>query len=139
MTRRIVRQSCLKTSLMRVLHDEAGGLGVGELRRFRDLQRMMRPATISTDAEQERQTPGEFAVEMARQQEHEVGEQHAERHAGLRDRGVAAAFLPRGVLEGHQDGAAPLRSEGEALDDADEREQDRGEKCRPARRSAAGR
>ena len=50
-------------------------------------------------------------------EEHEVGEQEAERDAGLRDGGVLAALAPRCVLERHHDRAAPFSTEGEALDD----------------------
>ena len=77
--------------------------------------------------QQERQAPGELAIEVRRPEEHEVREQEAERHTGLRDRGVLASLLPWRVLERHEDRASPLRTEGDALDDADEHEEDGSE------------
>jgi hypothetical protein len=55
------------------------------------------------------------------------GEQHAQRHAELRERPGAAAAIRRGVLDGHQHGAAPLPTCRDALQDAQDEQQDRGE------------
>ena len=63
---------------------------------------------------------------MDADQEDQVGEQQADREAGLDDAGEFALGFPGGVFVGHQDRAAPFGAVGEALDDADQDEQDTG-------------
>ena len=59
-------------------------------------------------------------------QEDQVGQQQADGEAGLDDAGVLAFGFPGGVFVGHQDRAAPFGAVGQALDDADDDEQDAG-------------
>src|SRR6185436_424615 len=66
------------------------------------------------------------AGEVDADQEDQVGEQQADGEPGLDDAGVFALGLPGGVFVGHQDGAAPFCAVGQALDDADDDEQDAG-------------
>ena len=113
----------LEDLLERVLHHEAGRLRVDELGRLRHLRADDEAGDDEHRRQQERQAPCELVVEVRRPEEDEVGEQEPERNAGLRDRGVLASLLPWRVLERHEDRAAPFRTEGDALDDADEHEE----------------
>ena len=83
------------------------------------------------DREQERHPPapggevflGHAGVEEVQQA---GGEDHADRDADLRVGAEQAALALRSVLHGHQGGAAPFTAGGEALDDAQQDQQDRG-------------
>ena len=79
------------------------------------------------DAGQEGNAPGEFAAELDAEEEHEVGQQQPDREAGLDHAGVLSLRFPGCVFVAHEDGAAPLRAEGQALDDADKHQQSRSQ------------
>ena len=82
------------------------------------------------DGEQERHTPapgrevflGHGRVEEVQQA---GGEDHADRNTDLRVRAEQAALALGSVLDCHQGGAAPFTAGGEALDDAEQDQQDR--------------
>ena len=59
--------------------------------------------------------------------QHAGGQDHAQRHADLRVGAEVAALAGRGVFHGHQRRAAPFAAGGEALDDAQQHQQQRGE------------
>ena len=90
------------------------------------LERMIDADDDQDDGQQERHPPGPGTGQVDADQEHQVGQQQPDREAGLDDAGVLALGFPGGVFVGHQDRAAPFGAVGQALDDADEDEQDAG-------------
>ena len=123
----------------RVLDDLAPGLDVLEPGRLGHLGPDDHADDDQQDADQERQPPGPGAGQVHADQEDQVGQQQADREAGLHDAGVLALLCPWGVFVGHQDRPAPLGAVGQALDDADDDQQDAGPDADALRRSAAGR
>ena len=110
----------------RVLRDVALVLQLLELGGLLDLEPDDDADDDQDRAEQEGHPPRPVAAQGHAGQEGEVGQQQPDREAGLGDAGVETSFAPRRVLEAHEDGPAPLGAEGQALDDADEDEQDPG-------------
>ena len=111
------------------LHDVAAVLDLVEDGGLGDLGADDQADDDQHDAGEEGDAPGEFAAELDAEEEHEVGQQQADGEAGLDDAGVLALGLPGRVLVAHQDGAAPFGAEGQALDDADEHQQGRGQQA----------
>ena len=109
-----------------VLDDLAAGLDLFEDRGLGDLGADDQADDDQDDGQQERDPPGPGAGQVDRDQEHQVGQQQPDREPGLHDAGVFALVAPGGVFVGHQDRAAPFGAVGQALDDADENEQDAG-------------
>ena len=70
---------------------------------------------------------GNCSVDMRVEEVQQAGrEDHADRHADLRVGAEEAALALGSVLHGHQCGAAPFTAGGEALQDPEQDEQDRG-------------
>ena len=109
----------------RVLDKLALFLGQLELGRLLDLEPDVEAGTDQERAQQEGQAPGPVAGQSGGGKEGQVGQQQSEWEARLRDRGVLALLLPGRVLERHQDRAAPLGAERQALDHAHRDQQDR--------------
>ncbi len=65
------------------------------------------------------------ALERRKDEQHTGRQQVAQRHPRLRPRGPEAALVVLAVLGGHQDGAAPLAADREALHQPADQEQDR--------------
>ena len=110
----------------RVLDDLAAGLDLFEDRGLGDLGADDQADDDQHDGQQERHPPGPGAGQVDGDQEDQVGQQQPDREAGLHDAGVFALVAPGGVFVGHQDRAAPFGAVGQALDDADQDEQDAG-------------
>ena len=110
----------------RVLDDLAAGLDLFEDRGLGDLGADDQADDDQHDGQQERHPPGPGAGQVDGDQEDQVGQQQADREAGLDDAGVLALGAPGGVFVGHQDGPAPFGAVGQALHDADHDEQDAG-------------
>ena len=108
----------------RVLRDLALFLQLLELGRLLDLEPDEDADDDQHGAEQERHPPRPLVAQRHADQEREVGQQQPDREARLGDAGVEALLAPGRVLEAHEDRAAPLGAEREALDDADGDEQD---------------
>ena len=129
MPRTMLRQSVLMTSMIGRLHDGAALLDLVEYRRLRDLGADDQADSDEHDACQEGNAPGKLAAKVHADEEDEVRQEQANGEAGLHDAGVLALGFPGCVLVAHQDGAAPFRAEGQALDHADEHQQGRGEQA----------
>ena len=110
----------------RVLDDLAAGLDLFEHRGLGHLGADDQADDDQHDGQQERHPPGPGAGQVHGDQEDQVGQQQADREAGLHDAGVLALGAPGGVFVGHQDGAAPFGAVGQALHDADQDQQDAG-------------
>ena len=85
------------------------------------------------EAEQERDAPAPLEECVAgrddagHQREGAGGEQEADRNTDLRECSHSTALVIRRVLDGHQHGATPLTTGGEALQDPQEQQQHRRE------------
>ncbi|CVN06946.1 Uncharacterised protein [Streptococcus pneumoniae] len=81
------------------------------------------------DQERDAPAPGEELLlghGGAHDEQHAGGQDHAQRHADLRGGAEQAALAVGGVLHGQQRRAAPLAAGGQALQQAQRDEQDRG-------------
>ena len=119
------RQSFLTTSTIGDLTISPLLLDVFEDRRLRHLRADDQTDDDEDDAREERHPPRPVTAEVDADEEHKVGDEQTDREARLDDAGVAALLLPRCVLVAHQDGAAPLGAERQALNDANGHQQDR--------------
>ena len=107
------------------------GLGLGEDRGLLDREAHPQADGDEHGAQQERDAPaprleGGVGLDGREDPQHTGGEQVAQRHAGLRPRGPEAALRVVAVLGGHQDGAAPLAADREALHQAAGQQEERG-------------
>ena len=107
-------------------------------------RRTHRPTRDEHGAQQERDAPaprleGGVGLDGREHPQHTGGEQVAQRHAGLRPRGPEAALRVVAVLGGHQDGAAPLAADREALHAGGRSAAGAARRRRWRRTSAAGR
>ena len=117
MPRRMFRQSSLRTWVIGFLTISPRALTFFEHRRLGHLGADDHADDDQQDGQQERHPPGPGAGQVDADQEDQVGQQQADREAGLDDAGVLALLLPGRVFVGHQDRAAPFGAVGQALDD----------------------
>ena len=110
----------------RVLGDVALFLELLELRGLLELEPDEDAHDDQDGAQQERHPPRPRTAQRHAGQERQVRQEQPDRETGLRDAGVEAALAPGGVLEAHQDRAAPFGAEREPLHDPHGDEQDRG-------------
>src|SRR6476620_7748346 len=95
-----------------VLDDLAAGLDLFEDGGLGDLAADNEADDDQDDGQQERDAPGPGAGQVDRDEEDQVGQEQADREAGLDDAGVLAFAAPGGVFVGHEDGAAPFGAVG---------------------------
>jgi 2-hydroxycyclohexanecarboxyl-CoA dehydrogenase len=111
----------------RRLHDLARAFDFFEDWRLWDLGADDEAHYYEQDRCEEWHAPGPITRQHAAAEEDEVGQEEPDRESGLHEPCEEAFAFPRRVLVGHQNGSAPLGSEGEALHDSDNDEQGRRE------------
>ena len=139
MPRRMFRQSVLITATIGDLTISPCSLTSSNTGDSGTLARMIRPTMTRTMLARNGSRHAQSPSQVHADQEHQVGQQQANREARLHHARVAALFLPRRVLVAHQDRPTPLGAERDALDDAHRRPAGSGRAGRPRRRWAAGR
>ena len=126
MPRRMFRQSSLMTWVIGFLTISPRALTSSKTGDSGTLERMIMPTMTSRmdsrNGTRQAQVPGRWTLTRKTR----LASSSPTREAGLHDAGVLALASPGGVFVGHQDRAAPFGAVGQALDDADDDQQDAG-------------
>ena len=104
-------------------------LELGKLRRLHDFQPDIEPDGDQHEADHEADTPApgeELRLRQTGRQRHDAGrEAQSDRQPDLREAGIQPAFVLGGVFVGHRHRPAPLAAEPDALQHAQQQQQDR--------------